>query len=409
VVTATAVNALTDVLIGGSSNSFTGPLLYAGSNLTYQVFVANNGPSTAGSVFVTNLIPPGASVVSAVSTLGTCAQFPGFVTCSLGSLTSNQSATITVVTKPGLAGLATNRAVIVSSAADPNLLNNTSSAVSLVTPAADVALSVAGPVGQVVVTSNLVYSLTVSNRGPTFATNVMLTATLPPNTLFLLGAPASQGTTQLVGNVFTANLGSLNPSSVATVALTLRPMLEGVITTPVAVTSGVFDPIAANNSLNLTTTITNHPGGPILRIALAGTNVVLYWTTNSAGYALYSKPDELIGSSWRSVTNLPVVRGTQYFITNAMAYNRLSSLSSGSYYRLQRTIITPALTIKLSGTNVTLSWPVVFASYSLQRTFEFQASNNWTTITNPPLLQTGRYYLNDPLVGPQNFYRLNPP
>jgi len=404
----TTINPLTDVVIGASANSFAGPILYAGSNLTYQVFITNNGPSAASSVFVTNVLPVGVAYVSATVTRGTVVQAGGVVTWNVTSLASNQSANLSVVMRPTLAGLLTNTAVITSSAADPILANNTSSAVSQVQAAADVGVSMIGSVGTVVVTSNLVYTLSVTNRGPTLATNVILTATLPPNTLFL-GAPVSQGTTQLVGNVFNANLGQLNSGTAATIMLTLRPMLEGAITTPVTVTSGIFDPVLGNNSLNLNTTVTAHPDGPILRIARAGTNVVLYWTTNSPGYALFNKPDELAGSFWRSVTNVPVVRGTQFFVTNTPVYNPLSIQSSAGYYRLQRTLIQPALTIRLAGTNVTLSWPVNFASYFLQRTAGIQTSNSWVTVTNIPTLQTGRYYLNQPIVGPASYYRLRAP
>jgi uncharacterized repeat protein (TIGR01451 family) len=408
VAASTTVTPLSDVRIGFSTNSFSGVNLFVSSNLTYRVYVTNDGPSTATSAFITNVLPAGVTFVSATSTSGSCTQFQGIVTCSLGSLSSNQTATLTVVTRPSVVGWFTNSSVITSSVSDPIPLNNTSAAASFANPIADVSLSVVGPVGPVVVTSNLLYSVTISNRGPTFASNVTFTATLPPNTLFI-GAPVGAGTTQLVGNVFTASVALLNASDSLTFPLTLQPMLEGPLTTSFTVSAGVFDPNSSNNAVNVSNSVTNHPSGPILRIARAGTNVVLYWTTNSAGYVLYNRPDDLVGSAWRSVTNTPVVRGTQFFVTNAVVSNPFSILASASYYRLQRTTFIPALTATRVGTNLTLSWPVTFAAWSLQSTPGFVSSNLWNTISNNPALVSGRYYLTQGIAGPQLFYRLAPP
>jgi len=404
------VNALTDAIIGGSTNSFAGPNLYLSSNLVYRVFVTNNGPSAATSVFVTNVISPGAAYVSATATRGSVTQFLGVVTWNVTSLTSNQSANLSITMRPTAVGLLTNSSVIASSSADPILGNNASSAVSLVHPAADIALTLVPPPNPTVVTSNLVYALTITNRGPGFATNIVLTGVVPTNNIFVVATSASQGSVGISGGILTANLGLLNPATAATVNLTLKPMLEGVVTNTFTLTHGVFDPVPNNASATVITVITNHPSGPILRINKAGTNVVLYWTTNSAGYFLKFQAGEL-DSGWSSVTNAPVVRGTQFFVTNSIIFNPAIIRYPGGYYRLERIPSLPALIIlkQANNTNVTLSWPNNFASYSLQRSFEFQASNVWVTITNNPTLQGGRYYMTQSLSSPQIFYRLNPP
>src|SRR5262249_37658188 len=56
-------------------------------------------------------------------------------------------------------------------------------------------------------------------------------------------------------------------------------------------------------------------------------NVVLYWSTNSVGFALQTKPDLFITTVWTTVTNLPVVVGNQFFVTNAV-------VPPGNFYRL---------------------------------------------------------------------------
>src|SRR5205823_4602165 len=84
-----------------------------GANLSYTLTVANAGPSTATGLTVTNVLPTGASYVSAVSSQGSCTQAGGVVSCNLGSLPGGSNATITIVVVPTVAGtILTNQAVV---------------------------------------------------------------------------------------------------------------------------------------------------------------------------------------------------------------------------------------------------------------------------------------------------------
>jgi uncharacterized repeat protein (TIGR01451 family) len=378
-ITPVTVNALTDVLIGSSTNIVAGGgSLYVSNTFTYRVFVTNNGPSTANAVFLTNVIPVGADYVSASATRGSVSQTNGVVAWNITSLTSNQSANVSILMRAGIIGSINNSAIIASTNTDPIMANNTTEASVNSLPTADLALSASGPAGQVVVTSNLTYAITVTNRGPTFSSNVIVTTTLPPNTLYV-GTTQSQGSGGLVDGQFNASLGTIAQNGTATVNLTIQPLLEGSVTTSFAVAAGVLDPVSGNNTASVVSTITNHPAGPILRIARIGatTNVLLYWTTNSTGYYLESTTNLTSGLNWISNTSLRSISGTQFRVTNSVT-------PAIRHYRLKFVPPTlPRLNLSVIGNDVKILWPTNPPGYLLQGTDQLPTVS-WNLISNAP-------------------------
>src|SRR5580704_17086876 len=67
-----------------------------GSTLTYTLGVTNHGPASATLVTVTDTLPSQVSFVSASSSQGSCSQASGTVTCSLGTMASGATATVTI-------------------------------------------------------------------------------------------------------------------------------------------------------------------------------------------------------------------------------------------------------------------------------------------------------------------------
>jgi len=56
---------------------------------------------------------------------------------------------------------------------------------------------------------------------------------------------------------------------------------------------------------------------PVLNISTDGTNLVLYWTTNASGFSLLSTTDLSLPSAWVTNSELPVVLGANFVVTNA--------------------------------------------------------------------------------------------
>lgn len=108
----------------------------AGAPLTYSIVVSNAGPDAASNVVVTDILPAGATFVSATPSQGACSG-TNTVTCNLGTMANGASANIALtILAPNTPQTFSNTAsVTTTSALDPNPANNTSPAV-ITAPAA---------------------------------------------------------------------------------------------------------------------------------------------------------------------------------------------------------------------------------------------------------------------------------
>ena len=104
-----------------------------GSNLTYNVSLANSGPAWATSVTVTDPVPAGVTFNSATASQGTCTNQGGTIICSLGTLDSNTTATVSISVTPTLVGALTNTVTVTASEPDTNPGNNAATNITTIT------------------------------------------------------------------------------------------------------------------------------------------------------------------------------------------------------------------------------------------------------------------------------------
>jgi uncharacterized repeat protein (TIGR01451 family) len=99
------------------------------TDVTFTIAVHNNGPDPAIGVTMTDTIPTSMTFVSANSTQGTCTG-TGPVVCTIGTMSSGATVTVTVVAHTGstAAGTSSNTATVTSGTPDPNPANNTATA-----------------------------------------------------------------------------------------------------------------------------------------------------------------------------------------------------------------------------------------------------------------------------------------
>jgi uncharacterized repeat protein (TIGR01451 family) len=235
-----------------------------GRNLTYTITVTNNGPYPATGVTTTDSLPNGVTFVSANATQGSCGG-TATVTCNMGSLAKGASATVTIVVIPSAAGGISNTATVTANEFDPDLSNNSATQGTTVT-LADVSLTKTDSPDPVTVGSNLTYTITVRNGGPSTATGVTMTDALPAGVTFVSATP-SQGNCNGTATV-TCNLGSLSNGGSAIVTIVVKPTAAGTITNTASVSAAETDPDLANNSSSQDTMV-NAPARQLTSLGAA--------------------------------------------------------------------------------------------------------------------------------------------
>lgn len=242
----------------------------AGSDVPYTITVSNVGPDDAATVQLNDPLPEGMSFVSMTQTGGTpfsCStpnpgDTAGTVTCTTGLLPSGGSATFTLtlnipaMTPPGTTF--TNIATVSSQTPDPDDENNSSAAATTTPPPpqADLAVSKNGP-QTAQANTDVTFTITLTNAGPSSATNVSLTDTLPGTmtfvnltqsgaTTFSCSTPASGS-----GGTITCTAGSMPANTTVTFQLTghVPPgTASGTTFTNTATVTSDEDPDDENNT-----------------------------------------------------------------------------------------------------------------------------------------------------------------
>jgi len=121
-------------------------------------------------------------------------------------------------------------------------------------PTADLSISKIDSPDPVALGTNLTYTITVTNSGPTAAPGVTVTDTLPGGVTFV-SASATQGTCGQSGGTVTCNLGSINNGAIAGVVIVVKPTATGTITNTASVSSNAPDPNLSNNSSTASTSV----------------------------------------------------------------------------------------------------------------------------------------------------------
>jgi uncharacterized repeat protein (TIGR01451 family) len=247
----------------------------AGENLTYTITVRNNGPDAATNVSLTDTL---ASLIttggfqSATPSQGTCT--PSGVTagpsvnlsCALGTLNNGASATVTVVVRPSIAttGTRANTAVVRSpDIGDGTQSNNSLAMSSTVTAVADVQpLKTASP-SPVQAGTNLTYVVTARNNGPSTASTVQITDTLPGNAAFVSRTPSGGGACNSpavgsTGATLTCSWPSIIAGAQQTVNVVVRPLTAaagGTVDNNVSISTTTLELAGGNNTAATSTPV----------------------------------------------------------------------------------------------------------------------------------------------------------
>lgn len=194
-----------DVITGAEGTVVPDPApATAGETVWYRLQVTNHGPSDAvGPITVTDTLPLGVSVPATLTSVGPWTVVPGPVDPVTGqtvvfTLADGQMASTATDVERGIAPviefeadldpaiadgqLLTNEAEVSSPTPDSNLLNNEDEAVIHVGRVADLAIAKSHPSqpdGMVHLDEPLDFTILVTNNGPSVATGITVTDTVP--------------------------------------------------------------------------------------------------------------------------------------------------------------------------------------------------------------------------------------
>jgi uncharacterized repeat protein (TIGR01451 family) len=241
-----------------------------GGTLTYTVTLANNGPSPATAITVTNVLPFSAPIQSVTVSQGTTTTIGDVVLWSVSRLAMGASAIATITVTPTVEGLITATATAAGQEFDPVTANNTAKVTTTVGPAADLALSLTASPVSVVAGSNVTYTITVTNQGPSTATGVMVNDPLP-TLVTVLSTNTTQGTISISNHNLICVLGELTNGAGATITIVAATTTNGTLTTTATVTATQPDANPANNSATVSTIVS----APFVSILPAGA-VLIY-------------------------------------------------------------------------------------------------------------------------------------
>lgn len=228
-------------------------------HLIYMIAVTNQGPSDATGVMLSENLPGSVTWISSSSSQGSCSG-TATITCTLGAIRVNTTATVLITVRPDAEGEIVNTASVAADENDANPSNNTAKATTSVRPqpvipTADLSISQTDTPDPVVVGNPLIYTITVKNNGPSEATGVTFTDTLPSG-VSLKSATSSQGNCSPSGQIITCALGDLSAGTTTTVTLTVTPSSRGTSTNAAEVSGNETDPDNANNRSQIQTTVT---------------------------------------------------------------------------------------------------------------------------------------------------------
>ena len=210
-----------------------------GSNITFTITATNNGLSPATGVTVNDVLPSGYTFVSATPSTGTWAA-PNW---TIGNLANGGNATLSIVVTVKASGSYANTATISGAQTDPTPGNNSSTSTPVPVGTTDLAVVKSVSNATPNVGSNITFTITATNNGPSAATAVTVNDVLPSGYTFVSATPSAGTWTApnwAVGNL--ANNGSATLSIVATVKA------SGSYANTATISGGQTDPTPGNNS-----------------------------------------------------------------------------------------------------------------------------------------------------------------
>lgn len=200
-------------------------VLFAGAEGSFGIRVLNRGPSAATDLVLTDVVPAGLVVESALAGGGECAVSGSTVSCSRPSLAAGASwrVVVEVTVSSEARGSVSNTATASAGTTDPDLTDNAATVVAQIQAAADVGMVKTALRPEVQPGGTALFFLTAVNLGPSTAADVAVVDELPSG---LVPTAVSSGACTISVQTVACAFGDLAPFA-ARSTLVVAAVAEG--------------------------------------------------------------------------------------------------------------------------------------------------------------------------------------
>ena len=234
----------------------------ASTNFDYAIQVNNEGPDDAANPTLTFPLPAGIAFQSESVPAGwSCnAISPGTagatVTCTAATLPPGSDAfTITASSPPTASGTFSTTATVSSTTPDPNGNDNSFTVDVIIQPSSDFSMALSASPNPVSAGTNLTWTTTLTNNGPSTGINASVDLPLPPPTTFVsVSAPPgwscitpSVGANGSVTCSLTSTINTATSATFTVVSHVPSSLAAGTTLSATATVSSPDDPIPAND------------------------------------------------------------------------------------------------------------------------------------------------------------------
>src|SRR5579871_3307295 len=247
-----ASSSSADVSVTNSASPTTTPV---GTNITYTQTVTNSGPEVSAGVVLAETLPANTTFVSLSGPTGwNCTTAAPYKCTDTSNLAVSTPAVFTFVVAVTGGTTISDTDTVSATTTDPNSANNSATATVTVGNAADLSVTNSASPNPVAAATNITYTQVVTNSGPSTATSVSVTETLPANTTAISLTGPSGWTCSLATLTCTdPSLATASPATISFVVNVNPATAEATqISDSVSVSSAVTDPNSTNNSATAT-------------------------------------------------------------------------------------------------------------------------------------------------------------
>jgi uncharacterized repeat protein (TIGR01451 family) len=278
--------------------------VFLGNDLTYDLGVSNSGSEVVTEVNLVVTLPSavvfGSAVVNfdvangsaqldssrsaprvasllagpvsqAALNVGECTEDAGTVICALGSLQPGQLVRVTIIVKPQACGILNNQAKLVKVGQDPEAPSARADESTIVLLMTDLSIAFQDISTSATAGDQITFDFLVTNGGPSDASGVFVSETLPPG-LQLVPSGVDPADCTVSGGKITCLIGSLagGESRLLSLTLAIDPSASGDLVNTLTVVGAEADFDSSRNSASATISITAIADLSLKRIDFVG-------------------------------------------------------------------------------------------------------------------------------------------